>query len=58
MRIGLLSDTHGHLDSSIFRYLETCDEIWHAGDIGSIDIADSLADRIRNHNRPVVGSEI
>lgn len=43
MRIGLLSDTHGHLDSSIFRYLESCDEIWHAGDIGSIEIADSLA---------------
>lgn len=43
MRIGLISDTHGHTDSSIFRYLETCDEIWHAGDIGSIEIADSLA---------------
>ena len=43
MRIGLLSDTHSHLDSAIIRYLESCDEIWHAGDIGNIEIADSLA---------------
>lgn len=35
MKIGLLSDTHGFLDPQIFTYLEDCDEIWHAGDIGS-----------------------
>ncbi len=33
-RIGLLSDTHGYLDESIFRHFEKCDEIWHAGDFG------------------------
>ena len=42
MRIGLLSDTHSHLDSAIIRYLESCDEIWHAGDIGNCEVADSL----------------
>ena len=34
-RIGLLSDTHGYLDERIIHYLEACDEIWHAGDIGT-----------------------
>ncbi|UII23830.1 metallophosphoesterase family protein [Fulvivirga ligni] len=35
MRIGLISDTHSHLDPKVFDYFEECDEIWHAGDIGS-----------------------
>lgn len=34
MKIGLLSDTHGHLDPKVFKYFEACDEVWHAGDIG------------------------
>jgi uncharacterized protein len=42
-RIGLISDTHGFLDSTIFKYFENCDEIWHAGDFGDIEIAKSLA---------------
>ncbi len=41
-RIGLLSDTHSYLDESIFQYFEECDEIWHAGDIGSMEVADRL----------------
>ena len=32
--IGLLSDTHGYLDQRVFSHFESCDEIWHAGDIG------------------------
>jgi len=43
-RIGLLSDTHGYLDAAIFKYFGECDEIWHAGDLGSIEIADRLAE--------------
>lgn len=43
MKVGLLSDTHDFLDDSIFKYFKECDEIWHAGDIGSIDIADQLS---------------
>ena len=42
-RIALLSDTHNYLDPKIFKYFDTCDEIWHAGDIGTISIADQLS---------------
>ena len=41
-RIGLLSDTHHYLDDAVFRHFENCDEIWHAGDFGTIAIADKL----------------
>jgi len=41
-RIGLLSDTHGYLDESVFRHFANCDEVWHAGDIGDESIIDSL----------------
>ena len=42
-RIGLLSDTHGFLHPRIFPFFEKVDEIWHAGDIGNLETADSLA---------------
>lgn len=42
IRIGLLSDTHNYLDDAVFRHFENCDEIWHAGDFGSIEIAEKL----------------
>lgn len=41
-KIGLLSDTHGYWDERYVRHFESCDEIWHAGDIGSIEVADRL----------------
>jgi uncharacterized protein len=41
-RIGLISDTHNFLDPSVFEYFKNCDEIWHAGDFGTIKIADEL----------------
>ena len=41
-RIGLLSDTHNYLDEAVFKHFEQCDEIWHAGDFGAIDIANKL----------------
>ena len=40
--IGLLSDTHGYLDERVFDHFSNCDEIWHAGDIGSTKIVDQL----------------
>ena len=43
-RIGLLSDTHAYWDDRYLQYFEECDEIWHAGDIGSLEIAQRLAD--------------
>jgi hypothetical protein len=42
LRIGLLSDTHHYLDDTLFRHFEACDEIWHAGDFGTIAIAEKL----------------
>jgi putative phosphoesterase len=41
-RIGLISDTHGYLDSRLFEYFKNCDQIWHAGDIGSLEISEKL----------------
>ena len=41
-RIGLLSDTHAYWDDKYLQYFEPCDEIWHAGDIGSMDVARRL----------------
>lgn len=43
MRIGLLSDTHGHLDAAMEKHLADCGQIWHAGDIGNLETADRLA---------------
>lgn len=42
LRIGLLSDTHNYLDPRIAEYFAECDEIWHAGDFGNIDLVDEL----------------
>jgi uncharacterized protein len=42
MKIGLISDTHGHLDSGIISALESVDEIWHAGDVGPFRIITNL----------------
>ncbi len=41
-RIGLLSDTHSYLDEKIFDYYKEVDEIWHAGDIGSMEVVEKL----------------
>ena len=42
-KIGLLSDTHGYLDEAVFKHFKDVDEIWHAGDFGTIALADELA---------------
>ena len=41
-RIGLLSDTHGCFPKQIMEHFANVDEIWHAGDIGTIEVADNL----------------
>lgn len=43
-KIGLLSDTHGYLDQAVFRHFERCDEIWHAGDFGNLELVRTLED--------------
>ena len=42
VRIGLLSDTHAFWDEKYLEYFAECDEIWHAGDIGSIEVVEKL----------------
>lgn len=42
-RICLLSDSHGAFPEDIKKYIDECDEIWHAGDIGDIETADRYA---------------
>ncbi len=41
-RIGLISDTHGYYDKRYAKYFSSCDEIWHAGDVGDINVIDQL----------------
>ena len=43
MKIGLISDTHGWIHPRLFDHFAGVDEIWHAGDIGSVETADELA---------------
>lgn len=42
-RIGLISDTHGYLDEKVFEHFKDCDEVWHIGDFGTIELANRLA---------------
>ncbi|QJB35723.1 metallophosphoesterase family protein [Chitinophaga oryzae] len=41
-KIGLMSDTHSYLHPQVFKYFEEVDEVWHAGDIGNVALADQL----------------
>lgn len=42
-RIGVISDTHDCFDQTLMEFLREVDEIWHAGDIGSIELADKIS---------------
>ncbi|HJW18238.1 MAG TPA: metallophosphoesterase family protein [Flavisolibacter sp.] len=53
-RIALLSDTHGFLDEAVFMHAGQCDEIWHAGDFGTIEIADRLISFGKENNKNIV----
>lgn len=41
-KILLLSDTHSYIDDKILTYAAAADEIWHAGDIGNLNVTDEL----------------
>jgi len=43
MVIGILSDTHGWLDAAALKHFQNVDAIWHAGDFGSLSVAEELA---------------
>ena len=42
VKIGILSDTHGYLDPKLFEFFRECNELWHAGDIGNLELAEHL----------------
>ncbi len=42
MKILLLSDTHSYIDEKILKYAKEADEVWHAGDIGSLEVTDEI----------------
>ena len=41
-KIGIISDTHAYWDDRFALHFAQCDEIWHAGDIGTDDVSDRL----------------
>lgn len=41
-KILLLSDTHSHIDDVILKYVNMADEVWHAGDIGNLEVTDVI----------------
>ena len=41
-KILLISDTHGYIDDKKLSYCKLADEVWHAGDIGSIEVVDKI----------------
>lgn len=42
LKVLLLSDTHGHLDEVMLKHINWADEVWHAGDIGTISVTDTI----------------
>src|SRR6056300_1219124 len=41
-KILLLSDTHNYIDDAILKYVKQVDEVWHAGDIGNLEVTDAI----------------
>ena len=41
-RIGLFSDSHSYLDPRLKELFSDCDEIWHAGDFGNINVYEEI----------------
>ncbi len=53
-KIGIISDTHNHLPVSVADFLGDCDEIWHAGDWGTIRIAHQLYELSTFKQPPII----
>uniref|UniRef100_UPI004047B7D0 metallophosphoesterase family protein n=1 Tax=Polaribacter sp. TaxID=1920175 RepID=UPI004047B7D0 len=41
-KILLLSDTHSFIDAQILKFVQHSDEVWHAGDIGNLNVTESI----------------
>ena len=44
-KILLISDTHSHIDDTILKYVDWSDEVWHAGDIGDLNVTNVIKSR-------------
>ncbi len=53
-RIGLISDTHGFLDEQVFEHFKDCDEIWHAGDFGNLELIEAMKNAVSGFPQTVV----
>ena len=53
-KIGLISDTHGYLDEQVITHFKSCDEIWHAGDFGSIEWVSQLKLKLESVNNKAI----
>jgi putative phosphoesterase len=42
MRIALIADSHGRLPVALWGHLAGCDEIFHLGDLGQVELLDDL----------------
>ncbi|MCX7986436.1 MAG: metallophosphatase family protein [Bacteroidales bacterium] len=47
LHIGILSDTHGYLPEEVLHFFAGCDEVWHAGDIGNIEVLNKLQNNFK-----------
>ena len=43
-KIGVLSDTHCFIPEQVYTFFKDCDELWHAGDIGNLQVYNTLQD--------------
>jgi hypothetical protein len=41
-KILLLSDTHSYIDEAILKHVKQADEVWHAGDIGDLNVTNQI----------------
>ena len=41
-KILLLSDTHSFINPQIIKFVKQADEVWHAGDIGKLEVTDTI----------------
>lgn len=42
LKVLLLSDTHSCIDEFMLKHIKWADEVWHAGDIGDIQVTDTI----------------
>ena len=43
----LISDTHSYLDKALLKHIDAADEVWHAGDIGNLNLVTDVIKKIK-----------